>query len=54
MDRAYPGAPFGNAVQTIFYKNLIVFYQKLIFLYVLNRFDTLISKIFFKKLKILF
>jgi hypothetical protein len=33
---------FGNAVQIIFQKNLI-------FLYILDRFDMLISKIIFKK-----
>ena len=43
--------PFRNAVQTMNLKNLILFFlQKIkIFLYVLDRFDVLISKIIFKK-----
>jgi hypothetical protein len=43
---------FGNAVQTAFSKILIFFLQKIKnFLYVLDRFDVLISKMIFKKIK---
>jgi hypothetical protein len=39
-------------VQTAFSKSLIFFLQKIkIFLYVLDRFDVLISKMIFKKIK---
>jgi hypothetical protein len=40
---------FGNAVVTVFLKKLKFFMLKIIFLYVLNRFNALISKIIFKK-----
>jgi len=40
---------FGNAVVTVFLKKLKIFMLKIIFLYVLNRFNALISKIIFKK-----
>jgi hypothetical protein len=41
---------FRNAVQTAFSKNLIFFLQKIkIFLYILDRFDLVISKMIFKK-----
>jgi hypothetical protein len=38
---------FGNAVQIVFPKTSKLFLLKNIFLYVLNRFDALISKIIF-------
>ena len=42
--------PFGNTGQPVFLKkSKFVFCKKLIFLFVLNCFDTLISKIFLKK-----
>jgi hypothetical protein len=41
---------FGNAAAAVFLKNLNVFFIKIQYdLYVLNRFDVLISKIIFKK-----
>jgi hypothetical protein len=40
---------FNNAVQIAFSKNLILFLQNFNFLYVLDRFDVLISKIIFLK-----
>jgi hypothetical protein len=41
---------FGNAVQTAFLKNFNFFYKNF-FLYILDRFDALILKIIFKKIK---
>jgi hypothetical protein len=43
---------FGNVVVTVFSKKLKMFLLKIIFyIYVLNRFDALISKIILKKMK---
>jgi hypothetical protein len=41
---------FGNAAAAAFPKNLIFFFTKILYdLYVLERFDVLMSKIIFKK-----